>query len=973
MSSEKIQVFLNITQRTIKHIKSMKQLQVYEISTPCPNAYIRDLLAATNALQIDQQLSKENNDISIKLQNLANELSLTFKKFGTERLDDLLLVCFGSTFKINNNKLDLLMEYFHPVSYRLYDGKKEPLNDGDILNIPTTNDCFHLQVSGIQVVIMMNKNKGIIVTGIIDNVLAELIPHPFIMNKFLDLYKYELLAEDEIMFDNFVKSLQLKDFLIHEVSDLHDRFIVLKSNIISMKNKATNQVIKDFLQSPLYVKRHRVLQLLISPEFEHQHLAHILFDLLVKENSSKIDYKDQLMVFESFNVIFQDYFEDTIRDVKRKILEQSQEKYNDPKLSYEQQIALLSASEKVKEKAYQKLREMKSKDESGSSSSIKARTYLDGLLKIPFGCYREEDILFTMEKIRKLYEELTNGKTKGTSIEIQKYLREFCLELSKKEKKQLTKIMNTDIINIESIFSFLEKQDPELIKKVFKDFQIFPKLFEIKCGFESIHMYIKNVKTTLDSAVYGHEEAKKQLESIICQWINGYQSGYCFGFEGPPGVGKTSLAKEGLSKCLLDKKGESRPFGFIQMGGNSGGNTLHGHSYTYSASTWGSIVQILMDKKCMNPIIFIDEVDKISKTEYGLELSGILTHLLDPTQNDSFQDKYFAGIELDLSKALFVLSYNDASLIDPILLERIHRIKFKSLSVNEKLRIAKDYLLPSICKKMGLDGVIVFPEETLTSLINDYTSESGVRRLKELLFEIVGEINRESLKGDIYSNLPIVVSMECIKERYFRDKHKELQITKRNERSENVGEINGLWANAQGKGGILKIQTNWRPSDKFLDLHLTGMQGDVMKESMNVALTVAWNLLPSAKADELTHGRTQAIHIHCPEGATPKDGPSAGAAIATCLYSRFMQLPIYSNIAITGELTLDGKITAIGGLDLKILGGIQGGITEFIYPSENEDEFQTFIKTFGSMADNIQFHSVRTIEEVIEKMIKQNN
>ena len=176
-----------------------------------------------------------------------------------------------------------------------------------------------------------------------------------------------------------------------------------------------------------------------------------------------------------------------------------------------------------------------------------------------------------------------------------------------------------------------------------------------------------DVKLSLDTSVYGHETAKKQISRIIGQWINGEQDGYCFGFEGPPGIGKTSIAKFGLANCLKDDQGNSRPFSMIQMGGDCQGSTLVGHSYTYVGSNWGNVVQILIDTKCMNPIIFIDEVDKVSNTEHGRELIGILTHLLDPTQNDSFQDKYFAGINIDVSRALFVLSYNSPEAIDRIL------------------------------------------------------------------------------------------------------------------------------------------------------------------------------------------------------------------------------------------------------------------------------------------------------------------
>ena len=144
----------------------------------------------------------------------------------------------------------------------------------------------------------------------------------------------------------------------------------------------------------------------------------------------------------------------------------------------------------------------------------------------------------------------------------------------------------------------------------------------IENNFHKINDYISTIRITLDEAVHGHDRAKKQIERIIGQWINGEQDGYCFGFEGMPGVGKTTLAKRGLSDCLKDDKGNSRPFAMIQMGGDSNGSTLHGHNYTYVGSTWGSIVQILIDKKCMNPIIFIDEVDKISRTEHGKEIVG---------------------------------------------------------------------------------------------------------------------------------------------------------------------------------------------------------------------------------------------------------------------------------------------------------------------------------------------------------------
>jgi ATP-dependent Lon protease len=272
-------------------------------------------------------------------------------------------------------------------------------------------------------------------------------------------------------------------------------------------------------------------------------------------------------------------------------------------------------------------------------------------------------------------------------------------------------------------------------------------LTTLSSNISSMENIMKSISDALDESIYSHRHAKNQILKIIGQWINGEQTGYCFGFEGSPGIGKTSLAKKGLANCLKDETGEPRPFAFIAIGGSSSGSSLEGHGYTYVNSSWGKIVDILMEAKCMNPIIYVDELDKVSKTENGKEIIGIFTHLIDSTQNDSFQDKYFSGINLDLSKALFVLSYNDVDAIDKVLLDRIHRIKFSSLSLEDKLEIANLHMLPSIYKKMGMVGLIHFSQEVLSSIIEEYTVEPGVRKLKEILLEIVGEINLDILKN----------------------------------------------------------------------------------------------------------------------------------------------------------------------------------------------------------------------------------
>ena len=274
--------------------------------------------------------------------------------------------------------------------------------------------------------------------------------------------------------------------------------------------------------------------------------------------------------------------------------------------------------------------------------------------------------------------------------------------------------------------------------------------------------------------------------------------------------------------------------------------------------------------------------------------------------------------------------------------------------------------------KMGLTDMIELENDALKYVIENYTLEPGVRKLKEILFEIVAEINLDILKNfDTQYEIPIKITIDDIKNKFFKDKQ-EMKIQKIH--SENkVGIINGLWANSLGMGGVIPIQAKWRPSEKAMDLHLTGTQGDVMKESMNVALTLAYNLSPaSIKTVITTNNSGSGIHIHCPDGSTPKDGPSAGTAITTALYSLLNNKKIKNTIAITGEITLDGNITAIGGLDLKILGGIKAGVKEFIYPKENEKDFNSFMEKYkdDELTKGIQFHSVEHIDAVFDKVFE---
>ena len=257
-------------------------------------------------------------------------------------------------------------------------------------------------------------------------------------------------------------------------------------------------------------------------------------------------------------------------------------------------------------------------------------------------------------------------------------------------------------------------------------------------GVEKCHEFMENAQKTLNDAVYGLNDAKMQIMQMLGQLLTNPKAiGTAIAIHGPPGTGKTSLVKEGISKIL------NRPFAFIALGGATDSSFLEGHGYTYEGSTWGKIVQILIDSKCMNPVIYFDELDKISDTPRGEEIAGILTHLTDTSQNSQFHDKYFAEINFDLSKCLFIFSYNDESKVNSILKDRMYRIKTMGYSGKEKTVISNSYLLPKIREQVKFnDDEIIIPESTITHIIETHCNkEDGVRNLKRCLEIIHTKLN----------------------------------------------------------------------------------------------------------------------------------------------------------------------------------------------------------------------------------------
>lgn len=290
----------------------------------------------------------------------------------------------------------------------------------------------------------------------------------------------------------------------------------------------------------------------------------------------------------------------------------------------------------------------------------------------------------------------------------------------------------------------------------------FDKYYELPISITSpnqeIQSYFSNIESVMNKCIFSQNTAKEKILEFVGKWItNPGSTNEPIAFVGEKGTGKTTLAKEGIAKAL------GRPFFMISLGGESDAASFKGHDYTYEGSRWGRIVDILISTQCMNPVIFFDELDKLSTTRAGEEITGMLMHLTDTTQNDKFSDKYFSGIDFDLSKALFIFSYNDADKLNPILRDRLTEIQFTSFQKEDKLVIAKDFLIDKACENIGLKmDNFILEDNTIRKLIEKYTprEESGVRSLKRIIETLFLRINLFQLPHDLnisYKNMKFKV------------------------------------------------------------------------------------------------------------------------------------------------------------------------------------------------------------------------
>ncbi|XP_034936542.1 lon protease homolog, mitochondrial isoform X2 [Chelonus insularis] len=466
----------------------------------------------------------------------------------------------------------------------------------------------------------------------------------------------------------------------------------------------------------------------------------------------------------------------------------------------------------------------------------------------------------------------------------------------------------------------------------------------------SENLEIQEAAEILDQDHYGMEDIKKRiLEFIAVSQLKGTTQGKILCFHGPPGVGKTSIAKS-IARAL------NREYFRFSVGGMTDVAEIKGHRRTYVGAMPGKIIQCLKKTKTENPLVLIDEVDKIGKGYQGDPASALL-EMLDPEQNANFLDHYL-DVPVDLSKVLFICTANVTDTIPEPLRDRMEMIDMSGYVAEEKLAIAKQYLIPQAMKNTGLtEEQITIRENALTTLIKAYCRESGVRNLQKHIEKVSRKVafkvvKKEAEKVDITAdNLSDFVGKPI----FTHDRLYELTPP---------GVVMGLAWTAMG-GSTLYIETTVsKPSSekkKFEGtFEITGHLGDVMKESTRIALTVARNFIKRIDPEN-TFLYDSHLHLHVPEGATPKDGPSAGVTIATALISLAKNQPIKQDIAMTGELSLMGKVLPVGGIKEKTIAAKRVGVRCIILPEENKKDFDDLAKF---ITDGLEVHFASTYDDV---------
>ncbi|MDE5654448.1 MAG: endopeptidase La, partial [Clostridia bacterium] len=459
---------------------------------------------------------------------------------------------------------------------------------------------------------------------------------------------------------------------------------------------------------------------------------------------------------------------------------------------------------------------------------------------------------------------------------------------------------------------------------------------------------LEHIREVLDKEHYGIDKVKNRIiEAIAVKKLAGDKNkAPIICLVGPPGVGKTSIAQS-IARAL------GKEYIHMSLGGIRDEAEIRGHRKTYIGAMPGRIISCMSKAKTSNPLFLLDEIDKMTQDMRG-DPSSAMLEVLDPNQNANFRDNYLE-LPFDLSQVMFIMTANSLANIQKPLLDRMEIIEMEGYTVEEKMEIAKRYLVPKQKERNGIETCEVeFEDSAIDKIIDGYTKESGVRELERQIGSVCRKIATKIVGGD---NISYAVTAENLSEYLGPIKYQGDDGVVGGE----VGAVNGLaWTSVGGVTMPIEVRLLPYGSGKIL---LTGSLGDVMKESAEIAVSLIKSKCETLNIGEDTFNKHD-IHIHVPAGATPKDGPSAGIALATAVLSAFTGEPVKKDLAMTGEVTLRGKVLAIGGLKEKTLGALRSGIKTVIIPKQNQKDMQELPK---SVLDSINFVLADNVSTVFEE------
>ncbi len=547
-----------------------------------------------------------------------------------------------------------------------------------------------------------------------------------------------------------------------------------------------------------------------------------------------------------------------------------------------------------------------------------------------------------MEKSQKEY--FLNEQIKAAQKELGD-INDEKSELDELQKKiEETKLSKEALDKVNTEFSKLRQMSPMSAEATVVRTYIDTLLDVPWVKSTKINLDLKKAKDTLDEDHYGLKEVKERiLEYLAVQKRVTKMKAPVLCFVGPPGVGKTSLG-ESIARAV------NRKFSRLSLGGVRDEAEIRGHRKTYIGSMPGKIIQKLSKGKVKNPLFLLDEIDKVGMDSRG-DPSSALLEVLDPEQNNTFNDHYLE-VDYDLSEVLFICTANSLN-IPPPLLDRMEIIRLPGYIEDEKLNIAKNYLVPNNKEKNGLkDNEITFSDNAVLKIIRNYTREAGVRNLDRQ----INKVCRKKVKDlSLGAKATKLIDNRVVRNILGAEPFKYGQHDAEN----SLGQVNGLaWTSVGGE--LLQIEAAVTTGKGRVIK--TGSLGDVMQESIQAALTVAKNIAKDKKIESEFFDKHD-IHIHVPEGATPKDGPSAGITMCTAITSLATEKKVKANLAMTGEITLAGKVLKIGGLKEKLIAAKRSGITNVIIPHENQGDVE---EIESNILKDLEIIPVKSISEVLK-------